>query len=233
MSQGMGLGNNQKPEKDTRNEEVERNPYEHYDRQEEPEPEKSSGMGMKIFKGIVVLSALVIVGIVGMSFFGGDSADDAVEGVVPEGERVVDMIEVPDDIEEDEDVYVASLLAEEHVMYNPFSKEGLIVQLQEDGVEETLATETVEGMEVDWNDKALEASERYVEYATPEVSEEGLREQLEYEYFTADEIDYAVSNIDLEALVAEFEAMYEEMEAMEEEMRQAEEEAEAESEDAE
>lgn len=220
MVKGMNLGNNNDDE-----DKYEFDEYEIFDDEDEDYPEsgKQSRTGMKIFKGVVVLSGVSLVLMIGMQFFGDSDTAKAPDDY---GVEYVHDVEMPEGVEFDEDEELIYTLADEYMIYEPFSKAGLVEHMS---MNETLASDKIEGtveyLDVDWNEAAVRAVRRYVETFASDADAEGLRSHLEYEQFTEDEIAYATENTDLDALIAEVEEMYEKIEAeMQEEAENLEEE---------
>ena len=74
-----------------------------------------------------------------------------------------------------------------------FSDEGLREQLAFEGFPQDAIDYAMENITVNWNEKALEKAENYLDLMA--FSDEGLREQLAFEDFPQDAIDYAMENI--------------------------------------
>lgn len=82
-----------------------------------------------------------------------------------------------------------------YLKYMPFSKEGLVEQLEYEGFSHDDAVYAVEHISVDWFDQAAEMAIRYLKYSS--FSHKGLVDQLIYEGFTADQAEYGVSSTGL------------------------------------
>lgn len=85
--------------------------------------------------------------------------------------------------------------AEDYLDYSPFSKSGLIEQLEYEGYDTADAEYAVDNVEVNWRDQAALQAESYLEYDS--FSRSGLIEQLEYEGFTTKQATYGVDQVGL------------------------------------
>lgn len=54
----------------------------------------------------------------------------------------------------------------------------------------------MDNVNVDWNEQAALSAENYLEFTA--FSDPGLRDQLAFEGFTPDEVDYAMANIEVD-----------------------------------
>jgi hypothetical protein len=77
----------------------------------------------------------------------------------------------------------------------PFSRSGLIEQLEFEGYSKDDATFAVDSITVDWNEQAARAAENYLE--TMPFSRASLIEQLEFEGYTTAQAEYGVSTTGL------------------------------------
>ena len=80
--------------------------------------------------------------------------------------------------------------AEEYLEYMPFSRVGLIGQLEYEGFSTSDATYAVDHIRVDWKAQAVREAKGYLEYAA--FSESGLVAQLRYEEYTEEQALYGV-----------------------------------------
>ena len=85
--------------------------------------------------------------------------------------------------------------AEQYLRTMPFSKSGLIAQLEFEGFSTEDATYAVNKIDVNWKEQAVKKSKSYLD--TMAFSRSGLIEQLEFEGFTTEEATYAVDQIGL------------------------------------
>ena len=82
--------------------------------------------------------------------------------------------------------------AKSYLRSMPFSKEGLIDQLEYEGYTLEEAQYAVDNCGADWMEQALENAKDYLRIMA--FSKEGLIEQLEYEGYTVSEAEYAAEN---------------------------------------
>ncbi len=85
--------------------------------------------------------------------------------------------------------------AESYLNVMPFSKNGLVEQLEYEGFSNADATYAVNKISVDWKEQAVLKGKSYLSYMS--FSRSGLIEQLEYEGFTNEQATYAVDQIGL------------------------------------
>lgn len=85
--------------------------------------------------------------------------------------------------------------AENYINIMPFSKSGLIEQLEFEGYSTEDATFGVEGISVDWNKQAAKAAENYLDMMA--FSRSGLIEQLKFEGFTDEQASYGANQVGL------------------------------------
>lgn len=74
-----------------------------------------------------------------------------------------------------------------------YSKKGLVIQLNHDGISKEEAFEKINNLKIEWKDQAVKKVEEYI--ATSAYSKNELIEQLQYEGFTADQAAYGVSQV--------------------------------------
>ncbi|MDR7870320.1 MAG: Ltp family lipoprotein [Tissierellaceae bacterium] len=86
-------------------------------------------------------------------------------------------------------------MAETYLKTMPFSKSGLVDQLEFEGFSNEEATYAVNKISVDWKKQAVKSAEVYLD--TMAFSRNGLIEQLEFEGFSNEEATYAVDEIGL------------------------------------
>lgn len=84
-------------------------------------------------------------------------------------------------------------MAELYIETMPFSKSGLVEQLEFEGFNNEDATYAVDKINVDWMEQAALKGKQYLD--TMSFSRTGLIEQLEFEGFSSDEATYAVDQI--------------------------------------
>ncbi|GAB3079174.1 Ltp family lipoprotein [Nocardioides zeae] len=85
--------------------------------------------------------------------------------------------------------------AESYLDFAPFSRSGLIDQLEFEGYETAEAEYAVDNIDVDWNDEAAEAAEGYLDMMG--FSRSGLIEQLQFEGYTAEQAAFGVAEAGL------------------------------------
>jgi uncharacterized protein with LGFP repeats len=85
--------------------------------------------------------------------------------------------------------------AEEYLRVIPFSRSGLIGQLEYEGFSTADATYGVDHVQVDWYEQASKKAADYLEVSA--FSREGLIDQLEFEGFTYDQAVYGVNSVGL------------------------------------
>jgi hypothetical protein len=85
--------------------------------------------------------------------------------------------------------------AESYLDIMPFSKSGLVKQLEYEGFSNDDTTYAVNKISVDWKEQAVLKGKSYLDIMP--FSRSGLIEQLEYEGFTSEEATYAVDQIGL------------------------------------
>ncbi len=85
--------------------------------------------------------------------------------------------------------------AEQYLRTMPFSKEGLIEQLEYEGFSNADATYAVNKLNVNWNDQAVKKGKQYLN--TMPFSKSGLIEQLEFDGFTNAEAAYGVNQLNV------------------------------------
>ena len=75
----------------------------------------------------------------------------------------------------------------------PFSRTGLIKQLEYEGYSTEAATYAVDNIDVDWNEQCAKTAESYLSVMA--FSRDGLYSQLQYEGFTEEQIQYGLSSV--------------------------------------
>lgn len=83
--------------------------------------------------------------------------------------------------------------AEQYLKVMPFSKSGLIEQLEFDGFSHEDATYAVNKLNVDWKEQAVKKAKTYLDVIPFSRSE--LINQLEFDGFTTEEATYAVDQL--------------------------------------
>ncbi|WP_240954918.1 Ltp family lipoprotein [Rhodococcus sp. 105337] len=73
----------------------------------------------------------------------------------------------------------------------PFSRSGLINQLEYEGFSTADATYAVDRLDVDWDRQAKRSAEQYLDMTSFSLS--GLVEQLEYEGYTRAQAEYGAN----------------------------------------
>ncbi|TFD97113.1 hypothetical protein E2491_10135 [Jeotgalibacillus sp. R-1-5s-1] len=86
-------------------------------------------------------------------------------------------------------------MAKEYLDYMPFSKIGLIEQLEYEGFSNADATYAVENISVNWRAQAVKTAEDYLDFTS--FSRTGLIEQLEFEGFSNADATYAANAVGL------------------------------------
>lgn len=84
----------------------------------------------------------------------------------------------------------AARKALEYLRFMPFSRNGLIKQLEYEGFTHQESVYGVDQSGADWNEQAALKAEQYLELMS--FSRSGLIEQLEYEGFTRQQAEYGV-----------------------------------------
>ena len=153
---------------------------------------------------LVVSLIILFIGVNYKTIKEDDVTDNPVEDVTVDDENT--QFGVESEYDADDEVYasdnerLALESASNHVMHNPYSLSGLRKQLQQEGYSPKAVEYAIVEIDtksgVDWNANAVEAAERYIAYAMPEVSVKLLKEQLVYEGFTGEEVAYVVENVD-------------------------------------
>lgn len=82
--------------------------------------------------------------------------------------------------------------AKEYLSVMPFSREGLIAQLEYEKFSNVEATYGVDNCGANWNEQALKQAKKYLSVMA--FSREGLISQLEYDKFTGSQAVYGVNN---------------------------------------
>lgn len=82
--------------------------------------------------------------------------------------------------------------AKNYLSIMPFSREGLINQLEYEGYTNSEVTYAVENCGADWNEQAVKSAKNYLNVSA--FSRSGLIGQLEYEGFTSSQAEYGVAN---------------------------------------
>lgn len=77
----------------------------------------------------------------------------------------------------------------------PFSRKGLIEQLEFEGFSEEDATYAVDAINADWKEQAARSAESYLDSMS--FSRKSLIEQLEFDGYTPEEAEYGVSTTGL------------------------------------
>lgn len=83
--------------------------------------------------------------------------------------------------------------AESYLSFAPFSRVGLIKQLEFEGYSNEDATYAVDHVKVDWNEQCAKSAEHYLDFMA--FSRSGLHDQLEYEGFTEAQIEYGLQAV--------------------------------------
>lgn len=84
-------------------------------------------------------------------------------------------------------------IAQSYINNLPFSRKGLIEQLEYEGFSNEDATYAVDNIVVDWNKQCVLKAKGYLEMMG--FSRKGLKEQLEYEGFSNSQIEYALEAV--------------------------------------
>ncbi|MBE5403396.1 prophage Lp1 protein 5 [Mycobacteroides abscessus subsp. massiliense] len=83
-------------------------------------------------------------------------------------------------------------MAQKYIAMSPFSRKGLIEQLQYEGFSLEDATYGVDNITVDWNAQAAKHAQKYLNMSA--FSRQGLMEQLIYEGYTPAQAQYGVAS---------------------------------------
>lgn len=89
----------------------------------------------------------------------------------------------------------AKLSAENYLRNLPFSRKGLIEQLEFEGFSKEDATYAVDSIDADWKEQAARAAENYLDNMP--FSRQSLIDQLVFEGYTEEEAEYGVSTTGL------------------------------------
>ena len=87
----------------------------------------------------------------------------------------------------------AALKAKQYLRTMPFSRKGLIAQLEYEGFTPQQAEYGVAQSGADWNEQAVLKAKQYLK--TMPFSRKGLIDQLEYEKFTPQQAEYGVQGV--------------------------------------
>ncbi len=85
--------------------------------------------------------------------------------------------------------------AEDYLSFAPFSKSGLIEQLEFEGYPAEDAKFAVEKITVDWREQAVKSAKDYLDFSS--FSRQGLIDQLVFEGFSQEDALYAVEQVGL------------------------------------
>jgi hypothetical protein len=85
----------------------------------------------------------------------------------------------------------AVLSAQRYLKYSPFSRSGLIKQLEFEGFSNADAVYGVDKQNADWSAQAILSAQRYLKYSP--FSRSGLIKQLEFEGFTNEQAIFGVN----------------------------------------
>ena len=132
--------------------------------------------------------ALAIVGIfivASVASQGGDSTTSTTETAV---EETTDS--PAESVNESASQKNAVRAAESYIDISPFSKKGLIKQLEFEQYSTEDATYAVNAITVDWNEQAARSAKNYLDISA--FSRSGLIEQLEFEGYTTEEATFGV-----------------------------------------
>ncbi len=140
--------------------------------------------------GVCCLGIILIVGIGGILSPDAPSPDIA-ETVSPEEDAAtVDQGPAPTMGQEQ-----VAKMAQSYLDTMPFSRQGLIEQLEYEGFTRQEAEYGVDQTGADWNQQAAKMAQSYLD--TMPFSRQGLIEQLEYEGFTRQQAEYGVRAVGL------------------------------------
>lgn len=89
----------------------------------------------------------------------------------------------------------AARAAENYLSFAPFSRSGLIEQLEFEGYSTADATHGVDSQNADWNAQAAKAAQNYLDMTA--FSRSGLIEQLEFEGYTREQATYGADQAGL------------------------------------
>jgi hypothetical protein len=153
---------------------------------------KHCGHGTKTI--FIIFAAIALIAIVN-SLSGGGS-DSSSGGSQPTNEPAISTTEAAAPAETEATSETTSQknavrAAENYLSVAPFSRTGLIKQLEFEGYSTEDATYGVDAQGADWNEQAAKSGENYL--AISPFSREGLIEQLEFEGYTTEEAEYGAT----------------------------------------
>lgn len=125
-----------------------------------------------------------------------EARDKKVEEKQADGSKVVEeVVEVEEEPEEELTLerIMAVREAQEYINFMPFSREGLIDQLEYEGYSYEDAKYAVDHIVVDWKVQCALDAKAYLEYSA--FSRSGLYDQLEYEGYTHEQIEYGLKAV--------------------------------------
>ncbi len=153
-------------------------------------------------KWFIALAAVVALGAIGSAMGGSEDAPATNEAAVEQPAAPEAAVEEPAAPVEDSAAVETTVSqdnalrsAENYIDTMPFSREGLIKQLEFEGYTTEDATWAVDQLDVDWNEQAVLAAENYLEMMP--FSREGLIQQLEFEGYTTEQATYAADQVGL------------------------------------
>jgi colicin import membrane protein len=146
---------------------------------------------MKILKwlGIGILALIVV------SFIGSASTPEGREGIQRGMEDAISTPRATPRQEGTNSQQQAVRAAENYLRVMPFSRSGLIEQLEFEDYSTADATYAVDRISVNWNDQAARAAKNYLD--TMPFSRQGLIDQLIFEGYTPSQAEYGVNQVGL------------------------------------
>lgn len=148
----------------------------------------------KILLGVV--AAVVIIGAIGSMSNGtkpGDNSPTGDSGIVPENHEPV-TVKTDDNNNESLTAGQKNALkkAKTYLSVSPFSRDGLVGQLEFEGYTHDEAVYGADNCGADWSEQALKKAKSYLDVSA--FSYSGLIKQLEFEKFTNEQAKYGVDN---------------------------------------
>jgi hypothetical protein len=147
-------------------------------------------------KPIFIILAVVIALFAFNAVSGGDSetaSTDTPSATQPSAPAVVESAAPAETQAPEETVSQANAVraAENYLSFAPFSREGLIKQLEFEEYSTEDATYGVDAQSADWNEQAAKSAKNYLDISP--FSREGMIEQLEFEGYTTAEAEYGAT----------------------------------------
>lgn len=150
--------------------------------------------GMKVAAGTDILRAegfkVTVTKVEDDSVPPGEIVEQSLTGEAEEGDTVSLTVAKAPKPEMTSGQANALRAAENYLAFAPFSRQGLIEQLEFESYSTKDATFAVDHVSVNWNEQAAKAAENYLEMSP--FSRQGLIDQLEFEGYTSEQATYGV-----------------------------------------